>query len=323
MDRRSLILGGATLLLAPECLAETNPFRIGLLGGGGPITDKSEDGTALIKGLAQAGYVQGRDYIFERRNVMGRFEQLAGAAKELALAKVDVILTWSYPAAVAANGTGIPTIGVSGLGDPVATGLALSLSHPGGNVTGVSDMAADLSAKRLDLMKEAIPGLRRVAVMWNMGDLAMTNRYEVSASVAERFGVTVQPFGVREPDDFGGAFSRMEQERPDAILMVADPLTVLNRKLVFTFANERRIPALYEFDALVREGGLMSYGADRGEALEHAAALAIHVMKGDKPADLPIELPTRFKFAVNLKTAQAIGLDIPVVTIARADELIE
>jgi putative ABC transport system substrate-binding protein len=323
MDRRSFIFLGATFVLAHDGFAQAKPLRVGLLGGGGPITDTGEWGAALIRGLAQRGYVLGRDYTFERRNAMARFDALPTLARELVAAKVNVILTWSYPAALAANGSGVPAVAAAGLGDPVATGLALSLAHPGGNITGVSDIAADLSAKRLELLKEAVPNLRRVAMLWNKGDLAMTNRYEVSASVAEKLGVTVQPLGVREPEDFGEAFSAMQRQMPDAILMVADPLTVLNRKLVFEFASRNRLPAIYEFDSLVRDGGLMSYGADQEEAMDRVASLVDHVLKGEKPADLPIELPARFKFAVNLKTARSIGLDLPPTTIARADEVVE
>ena len=323
MERRSFILLGATFALAHDGLAQAKLHRVGLLGGGAPITDASEAGAALIRGLAQRGYNLGRDYTFERRNAMGRFDALPTLAKELVAAKVEVILTWSYPAAVAANNSGVPAIAASGFGDPVATGLALSLAHPGGNITGISDIAADLSAKRLQLLKDAVPNLRRIAMLWNKGDLAMTNRYEVSASVAEKLGVTVQPLGVREPEDFGEAFSEMQREMPDAILMVADPLTILNRKLVFDFASQHRLPAIYEFDALVRDGGLMSYGADQDEAMDRAASLVDHILKGEKPANLPIELPARFKFAVNLKTARSIGLALPPTTIARADEVIE
>src|SRR4051812_13819331 len=177
----------------------------------------------------------------------------------------------------------------------------------GGNVTGASDIASDLSAKRLELLKEAVPALRRVAMLWNAGDLAMTLRYEVSASIAERLGARVQPLGVREPEDFAEAFAAMERERPDAILMVTDTLTNLNRKLVFDFAARHRLPAIYESDALVREGGLMSYGPDRAEILERTAALVSRILAGNKPADLPFELPTRFTFALNLKAARAIG----------------
>src|SRR5213078_2445080 len=156
----------------------------------------------------------------------------------------------------------IPTVLAGGAGDPVATGLVQSLAHPGGNVTGISDDAAMLSTKRLGLLKEISPQLRRVAMLWNKDDLGMSLRFEASAKAARDIGVTVQPLGVREPNDFDDAFAAMNREPPDAILMVSDSLTLLNRKRVVDFASERRLPAIYEADSIARDGGLMSYGAD-------------------------------------------------------------
>jgi putative ABC transport system substrate-binding protein len=298
-------------------------YRIGLLSTGLPMGNTSVDMVVLTRSLAQRGYTLGPDLTLEPRGAMGHPEQLQQLAQELVAAKVDVIVTWGYPAALVASESGIPTVAASGLGDPVATGLVKSFAQPGGNVTGISDIATDLSAKRLELLKEAIPEMRSVAMLWNKGDLAMTLRYDASASVAGKFGVRVQPFGVREPDDFGGAFAAMEREMPDAILMVADALTTLNRHRVYDFANQHRIPAIYESDALVRDGGLMSYGPDRVEIFERAAALVDRILKGEKPGNLPIELPARFTFAINLKTAKAIDLDFSPSLIASADEVIE
>jgi putative ABC transport system substrate-binding protein len=160
-------------------------------------------------------------------------------------------------------------------------------------------------------------------MLWNRDDLGMSLRYEASASAARSLGVTVQPLGVREPDDFDGVFEAMNREPPDAILMVSDSLTVLNRKRVFDYAAAKRLPAIYEFDSLVRDGGLMSYGADLKESFERAAALVDRIFKGAKPSDLPFEQPTRYLFVINLKTAKAIGLDIPPTLLARADETVE
>jgi putative ABC transport system substrate-binding protein len=168
-----------------------------------------------------------------------------------------------------------------------------------------------------------VPGLRQVAMLWNQDDLGMTLRYRASAQAAESLGVRVQALGVREPDDFEAAFAAMNADMPDAILMVADTLTNLNRKRVFDFAVERRLPAIYELAFLVRDGGLMSYGPDLRELYERAAALVDRILKGARPADLPFEQPTRYLFAVNLKTAKAIGLEVPPMLLARADEVIE
>src|SRR5262249_39324435 len=162
----------------------------------------------------------------------------------------------------AAKAAGLPTVAATGVGDPVETGLIESQAHPGGNITGISDVAAMLTTKRLSLLKELSPKLKKVAMLWNQDDLGMTLRYQASAKGAQAIGVAVEAIGVRAPDDFNEAFSVMTADPPDAILMVADSLTNLNRKRVFEFASARKIPAIYEYDFLVRDGGLMSYGPD-------------------------------------------------------------
>ena len=194
---------------------------------------------------------------------------------------------------------------------------------PGGTVTGISDVAATLSVKRLSLLKELSPKLARVAMLWNREDLGMSLRYEASAAAARSLGITVNALGVREPDDFEGVFEAMNREPPDAILMVSDSLTTLNRKRVFDYAAAKRLPAIYEYDFLVRDGGLMSYGADLKESFERAGALVDRIFKGAKPSELPFEQPTRYPFVVNMKTAKAIGLEFPPGLLARADEVIE
>jgi putative ABC transport system substrate-binding protein len=243
--------------------------------------------------------------------------------EELKASKVDVIVVFGYPAAVAAKAAGIATVVAFGVGDPVATGLVVNLARPEGNITGISDVATTLSTKRLGLLKELLPKLHRVAMLWNKDDLGMSLRYDASAKAAEAMGVAVQAVGVREPDDFNEAFAVMDREPPDAILMVSDSLTVLNRKRVFDYAAVHRLPAIYEYDPLVREGGLMSYGPDLRESFERAASMVDRIFKGAKPADLPFEQPTRYLFVLNLKTAKLISLDIPPTVLALADEVVE
>jgi putative ABC transport system substrate-binding protein len=167
------------------------------------------------------------------------------------------------------------------------------------------------------------PKLQKVAMLWNKDDLGMTLRYEASAKVAQSIGISVQALGVREPDDFNEAFAAMNSDLPDGIIMVADALTILNRKRVFEFALAKRLPAIYEYDFLVRDGGLMSYGPDLTESLERSAALIDRIFKGAMPANLPFEQPTRYPFVLNLKTARGIGLEIPPTLLALADEVIE
>ena len=238
-------------------------------------------------------------------------------------ANVDVVVAVRYPVAVAAKALQIPTVIAWGAGDPVATGLIDGLARPGGNITGVSDVATTLTTKRLSLLKELGPAIRRVAMLWNKDDLGMTLRYEASAKLAQAVGVIVQPLGVREPNDFDEAFAVINREPPDAILMVNDALTALNRKRIFDFAMERRLPAMYEYSFLVRDGGLMSYGPDLKETVERAAAMVDRIFQGARPAELPFEEPTHYRFALNLKTAKAIGLTIPQFVLALADEVIE
>ena len=230
---------------------------------------------------------------------------------------------WGFPVVAAAKAAGIPTVVAFGVGDPVATGLVRNLAQPGGVVTGISDVATTLSTKRLSLLKELLPKLNRVAMLWNKDDLGMSLRYEASAKAAQAIGADVEAVGVREPDDFNEAFSVMDREAPDAILMVSDSLTMLNRKRVFDYAAAHRLPAIYEFDFMVHEGGLMSYGADLKESFERAAAKVDRIFQGAKPGDLPFEQPTRYLFVLNLKTAKAIDLEIPPTLLALADEVIE
>src|SRR5689334_14338111 len=232
-------------------------YRLGTLGAGPPMSAKAGDGAILIDSLSKRGYALGQNLAFEPRGAAGKKSQLPQLMEELKAANVDVVVTVSYPAAVAAKASDIPTVIASGSGDPVATGLVDGLSRPGGNVTGISDDASTLSTKRLSLLKSLLPQLRRVAMLWNRDDLGMSLRYEASAKAARDIGVVVQPLGVREPDDFNEAFAAMSREMPDAILMVSDSLTLLNRRRVIDFAAEHRLPAIYEADTIVRDGGLI------------------------------------------------------------------
>ena len=326
MRRRDFIalLGGTAAASPLGALAQTARFyRVGTLTAGPAVSATGDRGAVLFDGLAKLGYVLGQNLVHEARGAAGRLERLPQLMQELKAAGVDVVVTISYPAAAAAMASGIPTVLASGSGDPVKTGLVESLARPGGNVTGIADDASVLSTKRLSLLAALLPRLRRVAMLWNKDDLAMSMRYETSASAAQGVGIIVQPLGVREPDDFNEAFAAMTRDPPDAILMVSDSLTLLNRKRVIDYAAEHRLPAIYEADSIVRDGGLMSYGADTRESFERAAAMVDLILKGAKPAELPVEQPTRYQFVVNLKTAKSIGLEIPATLTALADEVIE
>src|SRR6478736_5540282 len=310
MQRRDFIVlfGGLAAAVPLAALAQTaKVYRVGTLTPGPPVSSTADRGAVLFDGLAKRGYVLGQNLIHEARGAAGKLERVPQLMQELKAAEVDVVVTLSYPAAAAAKASGVPTVLASGSGDPVKTGLVESLARPGGNVTGIADDASILSTKRLSLLAALLPRLRRVAMLWNKDDLGMSMRYETSASAAQGVGIIVQPLGVREPDDFNEAFAAMTRDPPDAILMVSDSLTVLNRKRVIDYAAAHRLPAIFEADSIVRDGGLMSYGADTRESFERAAAIVDLILKGAKPAELPVEQPTRYQFVVNLKTAKSIG----------------
>ena len=326
MKRREFIafLGTMAIAAPRAAAAQTSKiYRLGTLTVGPPIASTNGPGAILIKGLAQRGYSLGQNLAYEARGAAGKISQMPNLVQELKAANVDVVVTVGYPAATAAKASGLPTVVATGSGDPVVTGLVTSLARPGGNVTGISDDAAMLSTKRLGLLKDMSPQLRKVAMLWNKDDLGMSQRYDASAKAAQALGVTVQPLGVREPDDFNEAFAAMNRDPPDAILMVTDSLTLLNRKRVFDYAAEHRLPAIYEQDFMAHDGGLMSYGADPKESFDRAAAQVARIFQGAKPADLPFEIPTRYLLVINLKTAKAMNLTVPNALLALADVVIE
>ena len=320
------IVAFAFAAFSHTCFAQTadKTYRLGVLSPLAPLADTSDAGAGLLRGLAQHGYQPGRNLVLERRGAQGSMERLPSLVSELLASKVDAMFTISYPAALAAkNGTTTVPVVMISAGDPVEAGLVQSLSRPGGNLTGISDVATELSAKRLELLKELLPGLRRVAMLWNANDLGMTLRYRAAARVAGSVGLAVQSLGVREPDDFESAFTAMTREPPDAILMVSDALTNLNRNRVYTYAAANRLPAIYETKNFARDGGLMSYGPDQSEAAAIAANMMDRILKGAKPAELPVQQPTMFEMAINLKTAKAIGVTVSPNLLARANEVIE
>jgi putative ABC transport system substrate-binding protein len=327
MTRRACLtlLGGAAVAWPCAIIAQSpvKVYRLGVLSGGVPVADTSPFGAALLRGLAQHGYTLRRNLALERRDAEGHSDRLPRLVDELGASQVEAIVTIGYPAALAAKqGTRLPVVAINA-GDPVSTGLVASLARPGGNLTGISDVSAELTPKRMEYLKQLAPGLRHVAMLWNAADLGMTLRYQASEAGAQAMGLRVQPLGMREPDDFEQAFTAMQRERPDALLVVSDTLTVLNRTRVFAFAAAHQLPAIYEFDYLVRDGGLMSYGPDLDESFGRVAALVARIFKGAKPADLPFEQPTRFRLVINLKTAQALGLPISPILLFQADEVLK
>jgi putative ABC transport system substrate-binding protein len=323
--RRSVILAlGSMPLLARAAFPQTavKARRVGLLSSGAPLTDTSPVVIGLTAGFSKRGYVIGRSLLFERRAAEANADRLPRLVDDLKSA-AELIVAESYAAArVVKDRSNVPVVAITGA-DPIAAGLVDSLARPGGNVTGVGEVAAELSAKRLEVLKDTFPTLRKIAMLWNADDLGMTLRYKSAEGAARTLGFDIQPLGVREPEDFGAAFAVMLRDRPDAILMVTDALTALNRKRVFDFAAQQKLPAIYEYDYLVRDGGLMSYGPDMDEVYDRAADLADRILKGARPADLPFEQPTRFRLVINKKTLETLGLTIPAAMQMRADEVVD
>ena len=305
--------------------ARTQPkkYLIGSLNTGAALPDASPYGAALIKGLAQRGYTLGENFDFLRLGADLHLDTLPRLVDQLAAANVDVVFCLGFATAEAVKEKGtLPAVSFTA-GDPVGTGLVNSLARPGGMITGISDVSAEITPKRLQYLKDLAPSLRRVAILYNAGDPGMTLRYRAAEAGATAQGLGIQQLGVREPNDFDQAFAAMSAEMPDAILMVSDVLTNLNRKRVFEFAATHRLPAIYENNLYVRDGGLMSYGPDIDEGLDRVASLVDRILKGAKPADLPFEQPTLFRFAINLKTAKMLDLNVPQLLLQQADEVIE
>jgi putative ABC transport system substrate-binding protein len=326
LTRRAVLVGIALGAVHPR-RASTQPhvkvWRVGFLSGGA----RPPDGllpAPLREALAALGYVEPRTVGYVGRWAEAKQERLPALAAELVGLKVDAIVTAGGPASAAARQatSSIPIV-LAQVGDADGIGLIASLAHPGGNVTGVTDQSVELSAKRLEILKEAIPKATRIAVLWNADDRGMTLRYQSVEKAARDLHVSVQALGVREPEDFEAAFTAMTASRPDALFLVTDALTLLNRRRVIDFALAHRIPAMYEFGPLVRDGGLMSYGADQDENYRRAASYVARIFKGAAPGSLPVERPSRYYLTVNLKTARALGLTFPPSLLLRADQVLE
>jgi putative ABC transport system substrate-binding protein len=326
ITRRAFVVVTLGLLAAPlagNAQQRSKTWRVGFLSGAAPPPDGGPP-PALRQALRELGYVEQQNVVHLARWANAKQDRLPALAAELVELKVDVIVTAGGPATAACRqaSSTIPIV-MATVGDADSLGLINSLAHPGGNVTGVTDQSADLSAKRLELLKEAVPKAERIAVLWNADDRGMTMRFENVEKAARILHVTVQPLGVREPNDFDVAFAAMTQRRPDAMFLVTDALTLLNRKRVIEFAALHRIPAMYEVNIPVQDGGLMSYGASFEDNYRRAAGYVDRIFKGAIPSALPVERPSRYYLAINLKTAKALGLTMPQSLLLRADQIVE
>ncbi len=279
---------------------------------------------AFRQGLRDSGYIEGRNILIEFRRAYGNAEQLPALVAELIHQKVDIIFTANTPAALAAKKatTSIPIVIVAQF-DPVQAGLVDSLAHPGGNVTGLTRFSAELSGKRLELLKEAFPRISLVAALWNPDIPGPSLAFKETQAAANGLGVQLGSFEVRAPSDFDQAFSAIIKKRFGALMVLGDALTIMQRPKILEFAAKSRLPAIYDRPDDVNEGGLMFYGVNEPELFRRASVYIDKILKGTKPADLPVEQPTKFELVINLKTAKQIGLTIPPNVLARADKVIK
>lgn len=323
---RGILIVVLTMLAALPPVADAQPARktpkVAYLSASSAINANLE---AFRKGLSELGYVEGRNILIEYRWAEGRFDRLPALAAELVRLGVNVIVAANTPAALAAkNATStIPIILVTS-GDPVGSGLVASLARPGGNVTGLSlTPTPAISGKHLGLLKEAFPTITNVAVLANPANPPTAGLLKEIELAARSLGLRLRVVPVREPNEFDDAFATMKNERVPALLVIADPLVADSRDRIVAFAAANRLPAIYPYRLFVDAGGLMSYGADIRDLNRRAATYVDRILKGTKPAELPIEQPTKFELVVNLKTAKALGLTIPPSLLLRADHVLE
>jgi putative ABC transport system substrate-binding protein len=278
---------------------------------------------AFQEGLKDAGYAEGRDVVIEWRSTNGDYHRIPELAADLVQRKVDVIVADTTNAARAAKrATSTIAIVMASVADPVGSGLVRSLAHPGGNVTGLSVMLAELSAKRLQLLKEAIPHLTRVAVLWNPDTPWHPKAIEELKAAAPSLSMDLSFVGARTSEEFAPAFSAMRRARAQALYVSGDAFFFAHRLTLLKLASKARLPAIFTQRQVVEEGGLMSYGPNLGDGFRRSAEYVDKILKGAKPGDLPIEQPTKFELVVNLKAAKALGITIPESILLRADEVI-
>ena len=329
MDRRDTILAllalGATSIAA-EAQQAAKVARIGFLSSSLAARPHSRD--AFRQGLRDLGYVEGRNVVIEYRDAEGKPERLPALAAELVALNVDVILVGGGTRVTLAAMQATKTVPIvfTDVGDPVESGLVTSLARPGGNVTGLSSLGPELVGKNLELLKHAVPGIDRVAVLWVPGALGERTDKDMltGADVAARaLGVRLQFFEARAPDEFAKAFSDMNSARAAALTVLPSNRFVREHRRIVDLAAKNRLPAVYTSREFVDAGGLMSYGASSADLSRRAATYVDKILNGAKPGDLPIEQPTKFELVINLKTAKALGLTIPQSVLAHADEVIQ
>ena len=322
-----LTLVVTTIILSSHSLVQSQPpkktFRIGYLTVSSLSAEASRL-TAFREGLRELGYVDGQNIVIEQRSAGGMYERLPELTTELINLKVDLILSGGTSATRAAQKSvsRIPIVMATSTDDPVTSGFVASLAHPGGNITGLTSIARELSGKRLELLKETVAKASRVAVLWNANNPGHQLRLKEIELVAPALGISLQPVAVKSVEDLENAFRAAGTGPTNAVMISADALFNSNRKLLADLAIRNRLATTYDRDDFVEVGGLMSYGVDVDDLYRRAATYADKILKGAKPAGLPVEEPMKFSLVINLKTAKQIGLTIPPNVLARADRVI-
>jgi ABC-type uncharacterized transport system substrate-binding protein len=326
MDDRRRFLTGLGLLLASPGVAHAQPTgkvpRVGYLFYGSPGPSREID--AFRQGMRELGYIEGQSIAVEYRFASGQVERYPGLAADLVRLKVDVIVAPATPQALAAKQatSSIPIVFVL-VADAVGAGLIMNFARPGGNITGLTSSSAELGGKRLELLKQMVPRASRVAVLYNPTDRSNVLILKQLQESAPTLGLILQPLEVREPREFEGAFVAMTRERAHAMFGTPGALTFEHRRVLVDLAAKHRIPAMWGHRSFVDAGGLMSYAVNLYDQNRQAAVFVDKILKGAKPADLPVEQPTKFELVINLKTAKALGLTIPQTLLLRADQVIE
>jgi putative ABC transport system substrate-binding protein len=318
--RRLLVALGASVVAAPFGSFAQQQGKVWRIG----IIDNTAMWDAFRKGLRELGYVEGTNIAFEYRDAEGVPERLAKAANELARLPVDIIAVFGTPPALAAKQATatLPIVAIS-IGDPVRAGLVASLARPGGNATGNTILGPDIGPKRLQITKEVIPSVARVAFLWNPDNASNTALLEDLRAAAPKLGMKVISVPLREAAGFDGALAAMMKERPQAALMTNDPLHQRNIARIIDFLAKNRLPGMFQTRENVAAGGFMSYGASLPELFRSGALYVHKILQGTRPADLPVEQPRIFELVINLKTAKALGITVPLALLTRADEVIE
>lgn len=310
-------------LLAPALAAEARQagkvYRIAILAN-----EPSSAIEGLRHGLRDLGYLEGRDISFDYAWAGTRSERFPALAADVVLRKPDFIVTWGTPAALAAKKATVTIPIVMGaIGDPLRVGVVTSLARPGGNITGLSSLAVDLEAKRLELLKQLVPQVSRVAVLWNPDNPALSVSSQTAIAAAQKLGVNLSFVSVTEAPTLEAVLDRVSRQSPDGLLVMAEPSLIAQGGKIAAFALRSRLPAVYAYPEHAQAGGLLTYATSYYDLFRRAATYVDRIVKGAKPGDLPIEQPTKFELIVNLRTAKALGLTIPPSVLLRADSVIE